>query len=106
MIICQYCNNSFSSKSNLNMHQKRTRYCLKLQPTTSVEIFLCEYCDKQFTRKDTFNRQEQVCVETKMKFLVNRVTELEKELDIYKEKYQIYKELYKKKDIDITEIAK
>ena len=28
---CTICNSSFSSKSYLNYHQKRTQYCLKMQ---------------------------------------------------------------------------
>jgi hypothetical protein len=28
---CTICNSTFSSKSYLNYHQKRTQYCLKMQ---------------------------------------------------------------------------
>lgn len=34
-----YCKNIFSNKHILNSHQKKTRYCLKLQGKEEKEIF-------------------------------------------------------------------
>ena len=44
--VCQYCKGEFSTKSNLNSHQKRTKYCLKIQGKNKESVFVCEHCQK------------------------------------------------------------
>jgi len=52
---CNFCNKIFSNKSSLNVHQKNTKYCLKLQDKTELSNFSCKYCDKSFTSKQTLS---------------------------------------------------
>ena len=48
---CNCCNKIFSCKSSLKLHQKTTKYCLKLQGKNEENNFECEYCNKIFTVK-------------------------------------------------------
>lgn len=61
---CQYCKNKFSNKTNLNTHQKRAKYCLKIQGGSSLTnacIYICEGCGKQFIKKYDYNRHLTIC---------------------------------------------
>jgi hypothetical protein len=61
---CQYCKNIFSSKTNLNTHQRRAKYCLKKQgdsQLTNACIYTCEGCNKQFIKKYDYNRHLTIC---------------------------------------------
>lgn len=58
---CQYCNNVFSSKTNLNNHQKTAKYCLKLRGDT-VSRYTCKTCEKPFNKKFNLNRHQEKCV--------------------------------------------
>jgi len=59
-LICEFCSSEFTLKSNLNRHQKRTRYCLKLQgklQKEEEEILVCK-CGKEFSRRDSLKRHK------------------------------------------------
>ena len=61
---CQYCKNIFSSKANLNTHQKRARYCLKIQGVHQLEnacIYKCDGCNKEFIKKYDYHRHLAIC---------------------------------------------
>ena len=61
---CQYCKNIFSSKANLNTHQKRARYCLKIQGVQQLEnacIYKCDGCNKEFIKKYDYHRHIAIC---------------------------------------------
>ena len=64
-LICEYCNNSYSSKSSLNNHQKSTKKCLEIQKNLNKIIkkveFTCTYCDKKFTSKQNIKNHEIFC---------------------------------------------
>jgi len=55
---CEFCNNSFSTKSNLNYHKKTNKKCLELQ--NKNDFIKCDFCDKLFT-KQTIKVHNKTC---------------------------------------------
>ena len=53
---CEYCKNSFKTKSSLVFHQKSTKYCLEIQGKTASNKYICEFCDKEFIVKISWQR--------------------------------------------------
>ena len=45
---CQFCHNKFSNKQNLNAHQKKAKYCLKIQNKNPDQEYSCDSCKKYF----------------------------------------------------------
>ena len=89
-LLCNYCNRSFKNKSNLDKHQKTTKYCIELQKIQGTElsinntnenkqeelinikddksvnnlnifIYKCNFCNKEFLRKDSLIRHKNKC---------------------------------------------
>ena len=65
-MICEYCKKNFANKSNLTVHQKTTKYCLKIQSELSnkivdIEEFNCKFCSKNFTTKTNLKMHEKTC---------------------------------------------
>jgi hypothetical protein len=58
---CQYCNKILSSKSSLLLHQRKTKYCLKIQGKVTKGEFNCEYCGQNFTYKSALQSHYQSC---------------------------------------------
>jgi hypothetical protein len=98
---CIFCHKIFSSKSSLSTHQKTTKYCLKLQNKEDIINFNCEYCNKSFTSKQQLVIHFNVCVEKKIKEVLNE--ELEKKQIEYENK--LFLEL-QKKDMELKEKIK
>lgn len=92
---CHYCNNKFSSKSSLTNHQKRTKYCLKLQGKTSTS-FNCSGCDKKYTSKENVNYHQKSCISY---LLIDKDR-------IYEEKISFLQEELKKKELTIQQLQK
>ena len=46
--VCEFCNKTFSKKSNLNIHKETTKSCLKLQGKIN-DNFKCNICEEIFT---------------------------------------------------------
>ncbi len=127
---CEYCGNIFSSRSSLNMHQRRANYCLKIQKELNINIKVktihkCDYCSKEVTSKENLYHHINNCkvrLRSEIQKLKKYTEKLEKEnqdlkLQLEKEKFQtdlavttrekeIYKSLHKEKDDCIQEIAK
>jgi hypothetical protein len=60
--ICEYCDNEFVSKTNMTNHQRRAKYCLKLQGTSNCgHDFKCEGCDKVFNHKNGYQYHIKIC---------------------------------------------
>lgn len=60
-IICQYCKNSFTTKSGLNKHQKNTKYCLKIRQDIDSK-FKCTGCDLIYSSKRRLNEHKENCI--------------------------------------------
>jgi hypothetical protein len=58
---CQYCHKMLSTLSSLNLHQKRTKYCLKLQGVDTKGDFKCKCCDDTFTLKSSLDKHLLSC---------------------------------------------
>ncbi len=56
---CNFCKKKFTTKSNLETHQKKTLYCLKIQGKEEGVSFKCDYCEKIFTSRQ--NHTEHSC---------------------------------------------
>ena len=57
---CEFCKKLLNSKSALNVHQKNTKYCLKLQGNSQKGKFVCE-CGKDFHNKHHLISHQDVC---------------------------------------------
>jgi len=101
---CEFCHNEFSNKQNLNAHQKKTKYCLKLQGITNdIESYLCESCDKSFTKRFNYERHSKICKKTDMKKIINsqvvKIQLLEQEIFLLKADKKDLQERYDKLSI-------
>ena len=63
---CQFCNNMFGNTQMLKQHQKKTKYCLKIQEELDKDKeFKCKYCDNYFKTKyklATHQTQAKYCL--------------------------------------------
>jgi len=57
---CQFCKKILNSKSALNVHQKNTKYCLKMQGNSHQGKFVCE-CGKDFHNKHHLIGHQDIC---------------------------------------------
>jgi len=119
-IICDYCKNKFSTKSNLKTHQRKANYCKKLQPKQEIfkiDEYDCKYCHKNFNRKHHLDYHLGICKEKgeseKDKYIKDLEMKLEhakEKIEIFKdhakEKIEIFKELHNDSSKCIQEIAK
>jgi|UniRef100_A0A6C0CZ82 hypothetical protein len=62
---CQYCKKTFSSKGNLNTHEKSAKYCLELKKKSNIEytfeIYNCKHCNKDFSQKSNLDKHITIC---------------------------------------------
>jgi hypothetical protein len=103
---CQYCNKILQTKSSLNSHQTKTKYCLKLQGKGNIKgEFVCLGCNKDFNRKLHLTDHEKVCVYCipKVKELLKKIEILEKDKNNWLEEKKVL--IQEKKDL-IEIIAK
>ena len=59
-LLCIYCNKNFSTKSNLNHHQKTAKFCLSSQGIND-ESFKCLYCLKILSTQSRLNSHLSIC---------------------------------------------
>lgn len=57
---CEYCKETFKSKSNLSHHQKTAKYCLTLQGKNGKD-HVCQDCQKQFTTISNLEQHYLTC---------------------------------------------
>jgi hypothetical protein len=59
--VCEFCSASFTTKSNLSTHQKRTKKCLLLQNKNVSNEFECIKCHKVFTSNYSLEKHIEKC---------------------------------------------
>ena len=69
---CQFCNNMFGDTKMLKQHQKKTKYCLKIQEVQAKEAIakatselICQFCLNQFKTKyllSSHQKQAKYCI--------------------------------------------
>jgi hypothetical protein len=62
---CDYCKNTFTSKGNLDTHQKKALYCIEKRGLTITDKFNCDECKKEFTEKRCLQNHQEKCNITK-----------------------------------------
>jgi cell division protein FtsB len=89
--VCEFCNNSFVTKSALLHHQQSAKYCLKIQGFQTTK-FVCRNCNKSLSDKRVLDTHEEKCgVSEKAKDLQSIVFNLEKQILLLKQKNKYYK---------------
>ena len=60
---CEYCNSKFKTKSALNNHKNKAKYCLILQGKIEPkeEVFKCNLCDKILSTKQKLELHKEKC---------------------------------------------
>jgi uncharacterized protein YoxC len=60
---CEYCNSEFKTKSALNNHKNKAKYCLILQGKIEPkeEVFKCESCEKILSSKQMLEVHKEKC---------------------------------------------
>ncbi len=90
---CQYCEKILSSKSNLHIHQRTAKYCLKIQTEgadlSQIKKIQCEYCNKLFSYKSSYTRHKTICEPKNKHCQEQKQTIHEKDAEIYELKQTI-----------------
>lgn len=78
-LVCEFCQNSFTTNIILKNHQKTARYCIEKQNKKSdiTNIFNCDGCKKEFLKKSNLSRHEKSCIY----ILTKQNDELKKQLN-------------------------
>lgn len=101
---CRFCHNVFSNKQNLNYHQKRTKYCLKIQGKLFQGNEKCDRCETKFMSKITLRRHQKSCKQNslleeykkKVRTLENTIISLRSELKVLRSDKKDLHERYEK----------
>jgi hypothetical protein len=101
---CKFCKNIFSNKQNLNSHQKRAKYCLKIQGVQSIDKHDCDNCEKSFEIIANYRRHVKICKKSllvitykeKMKHMSEEIIGLKKENEMLKTQLENTQERYDK----------
>lgn len=111
---CDFCSKEFSTKTNLNTHQKTAKYCLQKQGLV-LNNLKCDYCDKSFS-KQRINEHLLLCKKQKDRYTEDIMKQyedcklklLERDAQIIEKERQIkeLKEMLEKANNTIAEIAK
>ncbi len=110
--VCEFCNKSFSTTSNLNTHLKTNKKCIEIRLINAnkqdikIECFECEFCKKIFSKKYNLNTHLKTC---KIKTFIqeenplqNKDINLEEENNTLKEEIKILKEKQLKHEYELS----
>lgn len=109
---CEFCSKCFSSKSSLNTHKSKTKYCLEIQKNKGFisEVKgkeLCKYCSREFFKKDNKQTHETTC-KHRISTIQNQditIMNLTSDLKLANEKIEFYKKLLEEKDSLILKLS-
>ena len=109
---CEFCGNEFSNKQNLNAHQKRTKYCLKLQGVTEFnDTNTCSNCDRNFQISANYRRHLTICKRPGMDKMRQTIKEQEIKIELLQQENKILREDKKElqesyKELSITAVKR
>jgi hypothetical protein len=93
---CEYCKNIFSSKGNLETHQKKALYCVEKRGMTITDKFSCDECKKEFTEKRCLQKHLEKCnITKKYQDSIDLITKQADEIVDLKKQSKYYLELIK-----------
>ena len=99
-----------SSKSSINTHQKKTKFCLKIQgKDTNKGGFMCNSCGKYFLTNNRYKSHTKICKSykkyiEKIRLLEQKICEYKTEIDILRADK---KDLYERYDnISLTAVKR
>jgi hypothetical protein len=80
MFQCKFCENCFSNKSNLKIHQKRAKYCLKIQgkeeeKEEEKKVFKCPECKRELSTYQRLQTHYTICVPYQTNLLSKKLNE-------------------------------
>jgi len=87
---CQYCDSTFTTKSNLLMHQRRAKYCLKRRNINET-AYQCEYCKKFYSSLESLQSHKTTC-----SGYVNKLEEENVKVLTYKQQIKSQQEIIQK----------
>jgi hypothetical protein len=100
-MICEYCNSEFKTKSALNNHKNKAKYCLVLQGKIEPkeELFKCNLCDKILSTKQNLKVHKEKCEGKKEKIeeefkceYCDKILSTKRNLEIHMKKCEIIEE--------------
>lgn len=97
--VCEFCGHTFSTKTNLNSHQRTAKFCLKIQGGTKISEkithkYTCKICQRGFVYNKSFMAHVSICtsndlvLQTKIEMLEKELAKTEKSLDQTQKAYQ------------------
>jgi hypothetical protein len=115
--ICEFCKNSYKTKSSLKNHQKTTIKCLDIQKklglNLEVKSFFCDFCNKNLTSKKNLENHFSICQkkidndnDNKNKlYYENKIKKLEEEIENkYENKIKELERIIIEKNIIISKL--
>jgi hypothetical protein len=100
--ICEHCKKEFTTYYILLNHQRKAKYCLKIQGKLENKFiveddFVCDICEKTFATKQTLTNHINVCKQKNVQLIFEQNIKL-------KTLYKSSQEQLEKKDIHIKEL--
>jgi hypothetical protein len=94
---CDYCKNTFTSRGNLDTHQKKALYCIEKRGGSVIsEKFSCDECKKEFTEKRYLQKHQEKCnISKKYQDSIELITKQADEIVDLKKQSKYYLELIK-----------
>jgi hypothetical protein len=104
---CKFCKKILSTKSALNVHQKKARYCLEIQGVKKKGEYECKLCGKDFSVKFHLQNHENICEKNipNIKKLNEELVILRKDICIFKKENELLRDELKKSQDNYKELS-